>query len=404
MRENGIRARHKRRFKATTDSKHSMPVAPNLLARNFTPEAPNRVWTGDITYIQTGEGWLYLAIVLDLFNREIVGWSIKPRMTADIVTDALTMAWFRRKPGAGRDLPQRPRQPVRQPGHDRQAHRVRHDGLDEPQGQLLGQRAHRELLQQPEERAGAWHDLRDASRGAGRPVRVHRGVLQPESPPLHAGLQLAGSVPARTGSASMLLSNPWRHRSGPVGRRNSMGTSYFPVGASWACWTWSRRVWTRPRGGSIAPANRRACLRNVKGWMGSSHFLTRTLPRVRTEMSLQALANNRKPGRSRSSEPDSPRRRRGCRAQAHGAPGHPKASNLVSRIASRFAGADRSLLTFHTASVAKSPIALAGRSRSAPRSPNAVQWPLLTVEPVGRLARRRAARGSRRRLSLGSKT
>jgi putative transposase len=101
MREHGIRARHKRRFKATTDSKHSMPVAPNLLARNFTPEAPNRVWTGDITYIQTGEGWLYLAIVLDLFNREIVGWSIKPRMTADIVTDALTMAWFRRKPAAG---------------------------------------------------------------------------------------------------------------------------------------------------------------------------------------------------------------------------------------------------------------------------------------------------------------
>ena len=101
MREHGIQARHKRRFKATTDSKHSMPVAPNLLARKFTPEAPNRVWTGDITYIQTGEGWLYLAIVLDLFNREIVGWPIKPRMTADIVTDALTMARFRRKPDAG---------------------------------------------------------------------------------------------------------------------------------------------------------------------------------------------------------------------------------------------------------------------------------------------------------------
>lgn len=99
IRENGIRARHKRRYKATTDSKHPMPVADNLLARNITPAAPNRVWAGDITYIQTGEGWPYLAIVLDLFNREIVGWSIKPRMTADIVTDTLTMAWFRRKPG-----------------------------------------------------------------------------------------------------------------------------------------------------------------------------------------------------------------------------------------------------------------------------------------------------------------
>src|SRR5438105_3796154 len=101
MRDNGIRARHKRRYKATTDSKHSMPVADNLLQRNFTPESPNCVWTGDITYIATDEGWLYLAVVLDLFNREIVGWSIKSRMSADLVTDALTMAWFRRRPAAG---------------------------------------------------------------------------------------------------------------------------------------------------------------------------------------------------------------------------------------------------------------------------------------------------------------
>lgn len=95
-RENGIRARHKRRFKATADSKHSLPVAPNLLDRNFTPAAPNQVWTADLTYIWTTEDWLYLAVVLDLFNREVVGWSLKPRMTADIVIDALTMAWSRR--------------------------------------------------------------------------------------------------------------------------------------------------------------------------------------------------------------------------------------------------------------------------------------------------------------------
>ena len=101
MRENGIRARHKRRFKATTDSKHALPVAPNLLARDFTPAKPNLVWTADMTYIWTDEGWLYLAVVLDLFNREVVGWSIKPRMTADIVIDALTMAWFRKKPAPG---------------------------------------------------------------------------------------------------------------------------------------------------------------------------------------------------------------------------------------------------------------------------------------------------------------
>src|SRR5690606_23167308 len=101
MRANGIRARHKRRYKATTDSKHALPVAPNLLARNFTPSAPNQAWAADLTYVWTTEGWLYLAVVLDLFNREVVGWSIKPRMTADIVTDALTMAWFRRRPAPG---------------------------------------------------------------------------------------------------------------------------------------------------------------------------------------------------------------------------------------------------------------------------------------------------------------
>ena len=101
MRENGIRARHKRRYKATTDSKHALPVAPNLLDRNFSPIAPNEAWSADITYVWTDEGWLYLAIVLDRFNREVVGWSIKPKMTADIVTDALTMAWFRRRPAPG---------------------------------------------------------------------------------------------------------------------------------------------------------------------------------------------------------------------------------------------------------------------------------------------------------------
>jgi transposase InsO family protein len=92
MRDNGIRARHKRRTKVTTDSKHGLPVAANLLDRNFTPAAPNKVWTSDITYLWTDEGGLYLAIVLDLFNREVVGCSLKPSMTAEIVTEALTLA------------------------------------------------------------------------------------------------------------------------------------------------------------------------------------------------------------------------------------------------------------------------------------------------------------------------
>jgi len=101
MRLHGIRARHKRRYRVTTDSKHGMPVASNLLDRHFEPKAPNQVWTADITYLWTDEGWLYLAIVLDLFNREVIGWSLKPRMTTDLVSDALTMAWFRRRPAPG---------------------------------------------------------------------------------------------------------------------------------------------------------------------------------------------------------------------------------------------------------------------------------------------------------------
>ena len=83
MREHGIRARHTRRDTVTTDSTHHLPVAANRLNRDFTPSAPNQTWTSDMTSLWTDEGWLYLAIVLDLFNREVVGWSLKPRMTAD---------------------------------------------------------------------------------------------------------------------------------------------------------------------------------------------------------------------------------------------------------------------------------------------------------------------------------
>jgi putative transposase len=101
MRAHAIRARHKRRYKATTDSRHDLPVAPNLLDRNFSPACPDQVWTADITYIPTAEGWLYLAVVMDLYTRMIVGWSMGARMTRDLVLDALRMAYFRRRPKAG---------------------------------------------------------------------------------------------------------------------------------------------------------------------------------------------------------------------------------------------------------------------------------------------------------------
>jgi transposase InsO family protein len=97
----GIKAKTKRRFKATTNSAHRLPVAPNLIARDFAPALPNQVWTTDITYLATDEGWLYLTVMLDLFSRQVVGWSIQPRMTQQLVVDALRMAWFRGRPAAG---------------------------------------------------------------------------------------------------------------------------------------------------------------------------------------------------------------------------------------------------------------------------------------------------------------
>jgi putative transposase len=101
MKQHGIKARGKRKFKATTDSNHSLPVAPNLLARDFSPATPNAAWTSDITYVATDEGWLYLAVILELFNRQVVGWSMKPHMRQDLVVEALRMAWFRRRPAPG---------------------------------------------------------------------------------------------------------------------------------------------------------------------------------------------------------------------------------------------------------------------------------------------------------------
>lgn len=98
MAQHGIKARTKRKFKATTNSAHDLPVAANLIERNFAPAVPNAVWSTDITYISTDEGWLYLTMMLDLFSRQVVGWSIGPRMTKKLVTDALRMAWFRRRP------------------------------------------------------------------------------------------------------------------------------------------------------------------------------------------------------------------------------------------------------------------------------------------------------------------
>ncbi len=101
MRQDGMRAKTVKKWRATTQSQHRFPVAANTLERAFTVEAPNRVWAGDITYVWTLEGWLYLAVLLDLYSRRVVGWARSQRITVELTEQALTMALATRAPTAG---------------------------------------------------------------------------------------------------------------------------------------------------------------------------------------------------------------------------------------------------------------------------------------------------------------
>jgi transposase InsO family protein len=101
MKQQGLESKSKRKFKATTNSNHGRPVAENLLDREFIVERPDSVYAGDITYIQTDEGWLYLAVLIDLYSRAIVGWAMSERMPAELVNNALMMAICKRKPAKG---------------------------------------------------------------------------------------------------------------------------------------------------------------------------------------------------------------------------------------------------------------------------------------------------------------
>jgi len=101
MRQAAVEVRSKKRYRVTTQSRHRYPVGFNHLDRQFSVSAPNRVWAADITYLWTEQGWLYLAVVLDLFSRKVVGWSMSSQMTVDLVRDALRMALWIRKPESG---------------------------------------------------------------------------------------------------------------------------------------------------------------------------------------------------------------------------------------------------------------------------------------------------------------
>ncbi len=178
MRHDGLRAKTVKKWRATTQSNHHLPVAANTLQRQFTVSQPNRVWAGDITYVWTLEGWLYLAVLLDLYSRAVIGWAMGPRLTVDLTEQALRMALVARQPhaellhhsdrgaqgGCCRAVPTA-------------AHHARHHGQHEPHRQLLGQRLRGKFLRDVEARARVPSAVRDAERGDTGHLRVYRGVL-----------------------------------------------------------------------------------------------------------------------------------------------------------------------------------------------------------------------------------
>lgn len=101
LKRQGLRAKAVRKFSPVSYKPHHLPVSDNLLAQDFTASAPNQKWVQDITYLRTDEGWLYLAVVIDLWSRAVIGWSMSSRMTAELVCDALKMALWRRRRPAG---------------------------------------------------------------------------------------------------------------------------------------------------------------------------------------------------------------------------------------------------------------------------------------------------------------
>ena len=179
MRAQALRARPRRRALPKDDGERSASaIAPNVLDRQFTADQPNRKWIADFTYVWTAEGWLYVAAVIDLFSRRVVGWSMKAEMNAQLVTDALLMAiWRRGQPGcAAASL--RPRQPIHERAVPAADGRQRRRLFDEPIRKRLGQRRHGKLLFVAENRADRPKGLPYAGRRQGRRVRLHREILQ----------------------------------------------------------------------------------------------------------------------------------------------------------------------------------------------------------------------------------
>ena len=182
MRLQALKARpRRRRLPPDLGERQATAVAPNVLDRSFEAPAPNRKWIADFTYVWTAEGWLYVAAVIDLFSRRVVGWSMSAAMTAQLVTDALVMAiWRRGKPDALLHHSDRGSQYSSEQFQRLMADQRRRL-FDEPFGQRLGQRRDGELLLVAQDRANSAQNVSDAGRGKSRCVRLHRALLQLEA-------------------------------------------------------------------------------------------------------------------------------------------------------------------------------------------------------------------------------
>jgi len=202
MRQNGIRIIRSRKFKRTTDSDHAFNIAPNLLQQDFSASAPNQKWAGDITYIWTREGWVYLAIIIDLFSRRVIGWAISNRMKQDLAIRALNMAVALRRPPPGcihhtdrgaqycahdyQKLLRKNGFKVSMSGkgncHDNSA--VERRGLSRTGG------VHPLHLQVPEGRTGLEARMAHPTRCRDRPLRIHQWLLQPAPQTLSPRLEI----------------------------------------------------------------------------------------------------------------------------------------------------------------------------------------------------------------------
>jgi transposase InsO family protein len=195
MKTLGLAARAKKGFvPRTTDSRHGGPICANRLLEREKPRRPHEVWLSDITYIATGEGWLYLAGFLDAATRRLVGWSVGPTLEADLVCRSLNEARARHRPKAGQNHPQRPRQPVRQRSPSPVARKNPRRAEHEPPGQLLRQRHDGIVLEHAQSRVLCQLPARHPSRSPPNDLPVHRDLLQPREAAQLPRLPLPGGL------------------------------------------------------------------------------------------------------------------------------------------------------------------------------------------------------------------